>query len=549
MPQSHNLPRSGRWRVLPACLTALLLLAGCSDEYKAPAQNNILLFGNGTEPEELDPHIVTGLPESRIISTLLQGLVVLDARTLEPRPGVAESWQISPDGLYYRFSLRKDARWSNGDPVTAQDFLYSWQRVLTPALGSQYVSMLYPVKNARAFHEGTLKDFSKVGVHASWGKHLLEVTLQQPTGYFLTTLAHHSTFPVHPPTIEKHGSSATRGSPWTRPGNFVGNGAFQLTEWKLNRFIRVRRNPHYYDAAKIVEEGLDGVDFLPTDNISTEERMFQTGRLHVSSSLLPQRLHFYRRNHPELLREHSSFGTYYYIFNTTRPPLDDVRVRKALSMTVDRKTLVSTVTQGGEKPAAAFTPPGTPGYRPGTRLHLPFDPENARLLLAAAGFPEGKGFPKLQLLYNNQQQHRKIAEAVQNMWNKHLNVKVELVNQEWKVYLRSVREGSFDIARAGWFGDYLDPNTFLDLLTSYNDNNHSGWHNPHYDQLIEAAKLTPFRQQRMKLLLDAETFLLENMPVLPMYVYSSKRLVRPEVRNWTLNPLDHIVFSELSLAP
>jgi oligopeptide transport system substrate-binding protein len=289
--------------------SSLLLTACGSGETNVERGNRekILFFGNGTEPQELDPHIVTGVPEHNIINALMEGLVAKDPQTLQPTPGVAESWEISADGKTYTFHLRHNARWSNGDALTAEDFVWSWWRALQPALGNQYAYMLFAVENAEAYANGKIKDFNKVGIKAL-DNFTLEVTLNNPTPYFLQLLDHYSTYPVHRATIEKFGAVDARGSQWTRAGNFVGNGPFVLDTWQLNKVIKVRKNPQYWDAANVQ---LNGIDFRPIENVSTEERMFRAGQLHITQTIPIDKVPWYREHNPSVLQVAPYLGVYY----------------------------------------------------------------------------------------------------------------------------------------------------------------------------------------------------------------------------------------------
>lgn len=533
----------------PAILALLwlFLLSGCGggeSNVDAGNREQILHFGNGTEPQELDPHIVTGVPESNIITALLEGLVKKDARTLEPVPGVAERWEISGDGKTYIFHLRDNARWSNGDPLTAEDFVWSWWRALQPALGNLYAYMLFPVLNAEAYANGKITDFSQVGVKALDAR-TLEVRLTNPTPYFLQLLDHQSTYPVHRATIEKFGAPDERGTRWTRAGNYVGNGPFVLESWKLNKIITVRKNPQYWGADSV---RLNGIDFHPIENIATEERMFRAGQLHITGTIPIDKIALYRKNHPELLQVAPYLATYFYRFNVRQPHLKDQRVRRALNLAIDRQAIVTSVTKGGEIPAYSFTPPDTMGYTATSDLR--FDPEEARRLMAEAGYPDGEGFPVTELLYNTSEGHQKIAVAIQQMWHKHLNVNISLNNQDWKVFLSSVDMGQYSIARAGWIGDYVDPNTFLDMWVSNGGNNQTGWSNPRYDEIILAlAPAAATQEQRHALMGEAEAILLEELPVIPLYIYTSKSLIQPSVHGIHGNMLDYIDYTKVWLEP
>ena len=505
-------------------------------------REGILHFGNGDEPQELDPHIVTGVPEHHILTALLEGLVLKDPVTLEPIPGVAKSWEISEDGKLYTFHIRDNAKWSNGDPVTAEDFRWSWWRALQPALANQYAYMYNPVKNADAYMRGEIKDFSQVGVRVL-DEFTLEVELENPTPYFLQLLDHYSMFPVHRPTIEKFGKPDERGSKWTRAGNFVGNGSFTLKEWKLNKYIDVAKNPEYWDADTVK---LNGIRFYPIANTTTEERMFRAGQLHYTGTLPIDKIPVYKKEHPEFLQIAPYLGTYFYRFNLKREQLQDLRVRRALSLALDRRAIVENVTKGGETIALTFTPPDTLGYNADPMEG--YNPDKARQLLAEAGYPDGKDFPVIELLYNTSEGHQKIAVAIQQMWKRELNINITLVNQDWKVYLDSVDTFNYSIARAGWIGDYVDPNTFLDMWVTDGGNNRTGWSNQRFDEIVlKLAPRAPDRETRYALLREAEAILLEELPMLPIYIYTNKSLIQTSVKGMPANLLDYTLYKQVYL--
>jgi oligopeptide transport system substrate-binding protein len=543
---TSNPSRSPRYLSILLCAISCLLLFACGN-----GENNVtsglasqtLHWGNGAEPQELDPHIVTGLPEHHIIVGLLEGLVLKDPATLEPIPGMAESWDISKDGKTYTFHIRANARWSNGDPVTSADFVWSWWRALQPALGNLYAYMYYPIKNAEAYATGKLDDFSQVGVKAIDTK-TLEVILANPTPYFLQLLDHYSMFPVHRATIEKFGDPTERGTRWTRAGNFVGNGPFILKQWDLNRLVMIEKSPTYYDADKV---RLNAIRFYPTENVSTEERMFRAGQLHVTGSLPADKIAVYKKTNPQALRISPYLGTYFYRINTTVEHLTDKRIRRALAMAINRQQIIDTVTKGEQMPAFTFTPPNTLGYT--AENGFAEDVETAKALLAEAGYANGEGFPPTELLYNSSEGHRKLAVAIQQMWKKHLNIDISLNNQDWKVYLDSVTTGNYQIARAGWIGDYVDPNTFLDMWLTDGGNNSTGWHNDEYDRLIsEAAPKAKERTQRYAHFRRAEAILLDAMPIIPIYTYNSIHLVHPDVKGLPSNILDYALYKQMYLS-
>ena len=529
-----------------ACIALMGLQSACSTDGRTPVdignREGILHLGNGAELADLDPHTTTGIPENNVQIALFEGLVAKDPKTLEIMPAVAERWEVSKDQLTYRFYIREQARWSNGDDLTAQDFVWSYQRALSPALANQYAYQLFVIKNAKAFNHGDIEDFSEVAVKALDTK-ILEIVLENPTPYFLSLLDHHSTFPVHTASIKKFGDLDERATRWTRPGNLVGNGPFTLHEWKINRILKVKKNPLYWDHENVQ---LNEIHYHPIQNVVTEERMFRAGQLHKTNSLMPNKIDSYRDAKRSELKIHPYYGSYYYVFNTGKPPLDSVKVRLALSFAVDREAIVQKVMRGGELPAYALTPASDTGYTP-PKLHI-FDPAKAKKLLADAGYPEGKGFPEIELLYNTQEQHKRVAVAIQQMWKKHLNINVAIYNQDWKVYLSSMKEGDFQIARRGWIGDYFDPNTFLDMFVSGSGHNQAQWANDDYDRLISKAGKTADRSQRMAMFYEAETLLMNEAPILPIYIYTSKYLLADSVENWPSNIMDYVSYKQVRLS-
>lgn len=501
----------------------------------------ILHKGNGKEVQDLDPHIVNGVSSFNVLSALFEGLVAEDPHDLHPVPGVAERWEISPDEKTYTFHLRRDARWSNGEPVTARDFIDSYRRVLSPAMASDVAYMLYPVANAEAFNTGKITDFSQVGFRQvdDW---TLEITLASPTPYFLSLLSHYSWFPVHLPTIQKHGPAFERGSRWTRPGRLVGNGPFNLEEWRLNDRIRVQKSATYWDAKTV---SLNAIVFHTIDSNDVEERAFRSGQLHVTDSIPVNRIDRYRREHPELLRIDPYLGTYFFRANVTRPVLNNRLVRRALAMSIDRQAIVENVWRGGQLPAGCFTPPNTAGYT--CESFIPYDPSGARKLLAEAGYPEGRGLPAIEILFNSSENHKLTAEAVQQMWRKELNLNAALVNQEEKVYFDSRRQMNYEISRSTWIGDYNDPNSFLNIWTSGNANNQTGWSNPEYDRLIAEGEKTGDPALRFAAFQKAEAILLDDAPILPVYFYTHAFLLRPSVKGWFPTILDHHPYKHVRL--
>ncbi len=531
--------RAGVFLCLSLCISTSCVKQQSNVERGNQAQE--LYIGIGTEPEALDPHIVTGVTEHYVLLSLLEGLVTRNPATLAIEPGVASSWTLSEDGLRYTFQLDANARWSNGDQVTANDFLFAFERILSPALGAPYAYMLHSMRGAKAFNSGEFKDFSKVGASAS-DPLTLVIELNSPTPYFLGLLTHYTWWPVHPPTVLKHGSMTDRISDWTKPQHFVGNGPFALKSWRLNAGIEVTKNQHYRDARNV---RLNGIHFLPIEG-DAEERAFRTGHIHLSSTIPTHRIEWYQTHAANNIRFDTYLGTYYYAVNTEHGPLADARVRKALAYAINREALTEHILGAGQKPAHHFTPPDTGGYSATARF--PYDPQQARQLLAEAGFPKGVGFPKFELLYNTSESHRSIALAIQQMWKRELGIEITLYNQEWKVYLASRKAKDFDIVRAAWIGDYDDANTFLELATGGSGNNHSGWSQPQYDALIAQAAVEPDPAARFEYFQQAEAILLDEMPFIPIYFYVRSLLINESVQGWHPNVLDYHPYQSIYLA-
>lgn len=502
-----------------------------------------LRLNNYDEPAGLDPQTSIGQPEHGIILSLFEGLVTADAKDLSPLPGAAERWDISPDGKVYTFHLRKNGRWSNGEPVTTHDFIESYHRLLLPSLAAQYSYMLYPVKNAEAFNLGKITDFGRVGFKAL-DDYTLEITLHSPAPYLLSMIIHDSWFPVPIAVIKKHGAIDDLTNPWTRPENFVGNGPFVLKEWKINSHILVEKSRTYWDAKNV---RLNSIYFDPTAVLDTAERMFRSGQLHSIPMAPPSKVAFYRKYKPNLIKVYPLLATYFYKFHVTQPPLNDKRVRQALAMAIDRPAITETIMRAGEEPAYFLTPPNTGGYTCQTKVAK--DVTAARRLLAEAGYPDGKNFPTVEVLFNTLQYHKAIAEALQQMWKKNLNINIVLHNEEWKVYLDSMRRTNYAIGRAAWIGDYVDPSTFLDMFTTESGNNETGWSNAEYDRLIHLASNTGDRAARYAAYQKAEAILLDEMPIMPIYFYTQPRLLRPSVRGWHPNVIDDFDFKSLYLVP
>jgi oligopeptide transport system substrate-binding protein len=498
------------------------------------AQEQVLRINNMVEPESVDPGIVTGVPEHRIVSNLFEGLATNDPKDLSPQPGMARNWSISKDGLVYTFTLR-DATWTDGRKVTAHDFVYAWERVLNPKSGAQYAQQLYYLKNGEDYNKGKLADFAQVGVKAVDDR-TLQVTLRCPTPYFLDLTTFYTLYPVPRWAIEAHGKD------WVKPGKIVSNGPFRMASWVPQRELVLEKNPTHWDAANVK---LSRVVFIPTDDTNTAYKQFQAGDSDWVPTVPPAQLDAARQRPEYYVSPY--LGTYYFRFNATKPPFTDARVRKALSMAVDREALTKFVTRAGEIPTTTIVPAGMRGYE-GVR-GLPYDPAAAKKLLAEAGFPDGKGFPKVELVYNTNELHRVVTQAIQQMWKEKLGIQVDLANVEWKVYLARQSGLDYQMSRAGWIGDYADPNTFLDMWVSGGGNNQTGWSNKRYDELIAKAGCgTPDPRERMKLLAEAEKILVvDEAPIMPLYTYVNKGMLSRKVKGWHPNILDQHPLKAISL--
>ncbi len=469
-----------------------------------------LVFINGAEPESFDPAIVTDQVGMRICSALFEGLCRID-QAGKPQPGMAQRWEVSGDRRQYTFHLRSGTLWSNGDAVTAHDFVRSWRRVLDPATGADYASQFYVIAGARAFNEGAAQDFSTVGVKALDDR-TLAVTLENPTPYFIDLCAFATLAPVHLPTLEKHGGA------WIKPENVVSNGAYTLAAWKLNDHLRLRKNPRYWDAGNVA---METIEVLPISEPNTAINYFLTGEadLIMDKGMVPTSLTATLKQKP-WFHTGPFLGTYFTRFNVTRPPFDNVKVRQAFALAIDRRRITEKITQLGEVAAWSLTPPGAgavpyePPPSPG------FDPERARELLAEAGYAGGRGLPQVKYLYFPKTVEENIAAELESMWKEHLGVSVQLAKQEWKIYLASMKALDYQMCRSSWVGDYNDPNTFLEMFTSASGNNRTGWKSGAYDSFLRAAAAEPDPARRNTIFSAAEELLVSGETViLPIYYY------------------------------
>jgi oligopeptide transport system substrate-binding protein len=520
-------------------------------EEPAPAEDKemVLRWNLGSDPKTIDPQLNSASDGGHIINNTFEGLMREVNGKLQP--AMAESYEVSDDGLTYTFKLR-DAKWSDGKPVTAHDFEYAWKRALNPETGSEYAFQMFYIKGGQEYFEGKGK-VEDVAVKALDDK-TLEVTLNAPTPYFLNLTSFYTYMPARKDVVEKDPEG------WAKnPELAVSNGPFKLAEYSTGDKIVLVKNENYWnvDAVK-----LDKIVASMIVDQSTQLTAYESGELDAIDEVPTQEI-------PRLLAEEPTFqilpllGTYYYIFNVDKEPTNDVRVRKALALAIDRKAITEQVTKRGETPATGYVPP-TLKLSNGKEFRevagdYGMDPnkaqvEEARKLLAEAGYPNGEGFPTLELVYNTSENHKAIAEAIQEMWKQNLGINVTLTNQEWAVFQDTRHQGNFSIARAGWLADYADPMTFLDMWTSYSGNNDAQWRwqkyesdtklnpsNKKFDELIEKSK-TITGAERDKTLLEAEKIMMDEMIVMPIYYYTDPTLVKEYVKDWEKTPLGHWYF-------
>lgn len=513
----------------------LLLQIGCGKHESPVAKANrekVLLVGNAGEPPSLDPHFATTIPEFKILMALFEGLVIYHPETLEPQPGVAESWDISEDRKVYTFHLRKEARWSHGQPVLAQDFAFAFERILNPALGCPYATQFFVLKNAQAFHSKEATDFAEVGIKVL-DEHTLELTLEQPIPHFLSLLCTAAWYPVHSGTLIKHHAQEHRHTAWTRPGNLVSNGPFMLLANPSQGVAEVTQNPNYWNK-DIVQ--IRKIRFMPFQDASAEERAFRNSQLHVTDGVPLHLLNNYIAEQSPYLHMSPYLGLDFYVFNTQRKPFDDIRVRKAFNMAISREHITRNILHGTKIPAYSFTPPNIAGYT--SRAQVVENIAEAKKLLAQAGYPGGKGFPEVELLFNSSEGNALIAEAVQGMLKANLGVTVKLNNQEYKSYLANRSQRNYDFARSSWVGDYVDPSTFLYVYTGYSGNNYSGWLDEAYDKHMEGSCKMTDPKARYECMQAAETILLEQLPIMPLFYYIKATLLQSNVEGWSPNLLD-----------
>ena len=540
--------RVPRWLLL-SLATLLLLTAGCGRPGDDPtltvpttvqvggatgqelAAAQILRKGNGAEPESLDPHRAEGVPSADILRDLFEGLIT-EAPDGALIPGAAETWTISPDGRIYTLRLRANGRWSNGDPVTAEDFAFSLRRSADPATLSEYGANLYPIENAEAVVNGKLPP-DRLGVRAVDAR-TLEIRLHSPTPYFLGLLTHATTYPVHRPSLLKFGDR------FTRPGNLVSNGAYRLNAWVVQSHLQLTRNPYYWENDKTI---INEVWYYPIENADSELNRYRANEFDLTFTLPNRSIPWLRKNLPQELHLSTYLGSYVYGFNTSQPPFkDNIPLRKAMAMALDRDILVNKITGAGEVASYGWVPPVT-GYKNQQPVWASWTQaqrnDEARRLYRAAGYSPEKPL-RVELLYNTEINHRRLAVAMAAMWRDVLGVETELMNEEWPVFLQTRRTRiDTQVFRYGWIGDYNDPHTFASILESRHGLNDMAYSNPRYDALLLKASQEADPAARMAMLEEAERIMLDDMPILPIYMYVTKRLVKPWVAGYVDNIMDY----------
>lgn len=552
---------------LTIALSATMFM-GCADKVVKPTDDTkpkvedkkvpqVITFNLGADPKTIDPALNAAVDGSTVIANAFEGLMRVDEKDM-PIPGVAEKYEISPDGLKYTFHLRKEAVWSDGQPVKAGDFEYAWKRALNPDTAAEYAYQLYYLKNGQGFNESKLPDADvsvgikkatadEVGVKAV-DDNTLEVNLEYPTLYFLSLMAFPTYAPVRKDIVEGN-------EKWTlKPETYICNGAFKMTEWKAKDVIVFEKNAKYWDAANVK---LDKINYKMLDDQNASLAGFKAGQLDLIQGPPQQEI-------PKLVADgiaqiFPSLSTYYFCLNLSPEAdkidpaagkaLKDPRVRKALSLAIDRKIIVEKVALGGQLPATSFVPTGIPDDKGANFTNKEYyspeaNVEEAKKLLAEAGYADGVGFPNMTIIYNTSQGHQNIAAAVQDMWRTNLGVEIDLRNQEWKVFQKTRTDKQYLIARHGWSGDYIDPMTFLDLFVTNGGNNDAAYSNAKYDEKIAGAKKETDPAKRMALLHEAEDILMEDMPIIPLYYYTTVVCQKPTIKDVRISPLGQVYFTK-----
>jgi oligopeptide transport system substrate-binding protein len=542
--------------VLPVFLTSLLV--ACGDDYQEKlsargrharpvdlvlneegrpipsilAEQQELHRDNGQEPQTLDPHLAEGLPAAHILRDLFEGLT---AESPEGRiiPGAAIRWNISRDGKTYTFYLRRDALWSNGDPVTAEDFVYGLQRSADPATAAKYAQVLLPIENAAEVLSGDLPP-GELGVTAM-DEFTLQISMRDPTPYFLDLLHHSSTYPVHRPSEQEHGAA------FSRPGNLVSNGAYVLSDWVIRSRIELVKNENYWDADNVI---IEKVNYYPFEDQSTALKRFRAGKLHWTSEVPNNQFKWLQKHYPDELVISPWLGSYYFGFNLEREPfIENLGLRMALVLALDRNLLTEKVTQFGELPSFTLVPPGirdyvspVPEWAEWTQAEREAE---ARRLYAEAGYSEENPL-RFEIRYTAGENNKKMALAASSLWKQVLGVQATLLNEEYKVFLQNRQQKILtQVFQAGWISDYADPYSFLNLFRSGHGRNDFGYSNSLYDALLDEVAAERIPSRRRRLMFETESLLLADAPFIPLYTYVTKRMVNPRLKGWQSNVMDH----------
>lgn len=514
-------------------LLVITFLAGCGPRETAVEsgiQTKTLHIGNGPEPQSLDPYVTTGSGDRTLHDVMFEGLVIPDPETGEPSPGVASYWDISEDQHIYTFHLRPEAKWSDGKPLIANDFVDSYRRVLAPRLAAEYANLFYYIVGAKAYNEGTETDFDTVGIKAL-DDHTLQLVLIHPIPHLLQLALGPAWLPVRVDVIEKFGKIDQRGTAWAQPGNLVGNGPFVLKEWHQNEVLIVEKSLHYWDSENV---RLERIFFYPTDDVNTEERMFRSGQLHVSFALPLARLEPYRQSQEDQLWLKPEGRSRFLIINPEAEPFTDPKVRQALSLALNREAIASLVMKDTWIPAYNLIPDGLGGYTAGKQFDS--DPVKARKLLAEAGFPDGEGFPEVSIMYPNQGNASFLLQALQEQWRSELGISVTISVLEKKVWLVAFKEGNYHISSDGWA--WKHPHEFFELFVTGNLASYYLWSNAEYDRLFAESGKSLLLENRHSKYDQLENILAEEVPMIPLGFQKRMHLKHPSVKGWHENPYD-----------
>jgi len=531
-PRPQKTHRFSKFGSLALPLLFLLTFFTACSSSEMSDEGRVFRLAISAEPPTLDGSLATDSISVNVLTNLMEGLAQYDAQ-LTPQPAIARDWDISPDGKVYRFHLRDDVYWSDGQPVVAGDFEYSWKRLLNPETAAQYAYFLFDLENAFEYNSGKLKDPEHVGVRALDDR-TLEVRLKKPAVYFPSLTTFMVTFPQRKDLIERHGKH------WTDPDKMVVTGPFTLKEWHHEYKLVLKANPHYYGKAPNV----DTVYLYVVEEKTTALTLYETGELDMVE-LPPVAIPHYQ-DHPEYSNMPQLRG-YYYGFNTQKDPFNDARVRRAFALSINRSR-IPVILKGGELPTASWIPKGMFAHNESIGLH--FDPEKARQLLADAGFPNGKGFPKVTAMYNTGDVNRLIAEYLQAQWKEHLGVTIEFDSQEWKVFLDRLQNDTPAMFRLGWGADFPDPDNFMNLFLSSSGNNRLHWENPEYDALVARGAAIRNPEQRQKIYDSAQRLLTEKDAVMiPLFVSAMNLLVKPYVKGFEMNAMELLYIKKITIDP